>query len=417
MTQISTIREIQSWSIDFNGLEKVLAEYCKEQKIDLAVSGRSLKSRFLLLLEEIATDKKEYETFVQYYKSTENGQYIFNIRNDLVNKEYGVEVPGPEDKKKAALMMYDILLQFERVKKGDIPQEYNDLKYNLISLIPYSIPPIYDQGTGVEEIKKHILEKADNEFLKKTENMTAAEFIKMYICAERDKKQTIIKGKFEDYYADCIEKKGIAYFEKKLLPKVECRSVKKIRELHEIMFTTLNKKCGRYKNMMDEFLRFRVAERHVFCCANGIKDKKFISTGEMAKKNYLQSNKEYDFEYLLKIFSGMKAEIKDRAVTDFKQDCVDVVMQCINHPLKKVSKKDYDKIMIDLFGELEEWGVCLQKKVNLIFTLESYQKLRNIQIEERIAASDIVEMFEEILSADNNYQIEIENLLKMFGNH
>ena len=89
MTQISTIREIQSWSIDFNGLEKVLAEYCKEQKIDLAVSGRSLKSRFLLLLEEIATDKKEYETFVQYYKSTENGQYIFNIRNDLVNKEYG----------------------------------------------------------------------------------------------------------------------------------------------------------------------------------------------------------------------------------------------------------------------------------------------------------------------------------------
>ena len=73
--------------------------------------------------------------------------------------------------------------------------------------------------------------------------------------------------------------------------------------------------------------------------------------------------------------------------------------------------------MIDLFGELEEWGVCLQKKVNLIFTLESYQKLRNIQIEERIAAGDIVEMFEEILSADNNYQIEIENLLKMFGNH
>lgn len=71
MTQISTIREIQSWSIDFNGLEKVLAEYCKEQKIDLAVSGRSLKSRFLLLLEEIATDKKEYETFVQYYKSTD----------------------------------------------------------------------------------------------------------------------------------------------------------------------------------------------------------------------------------------------------------------------------------------------------------------------------------------------------------
>lgn len=119
MTQISTIREIQSWSIDFNGLEKVLAEYCKEQKIDLAVSGRSLKSRFLLLLEEIATDKKEYETFVQYYKSTENGQYIFNIRNDLVNKEYGVEVPGPEDKKKAALMMYDILLQFERVKNGN----------------------------------------------------------------------------------------------------------------------------------------------------------------------------------------------------------------------------------------------------------------------------------------------------------
>lgn len=55
--------------------------------------------------------------------------------------------------------------------------------------------------------------------------------------------------------------------------------------------------------------------------------------------------------------------------------------------------------------------------MNLIFTLESYQKLRNIQIEERIAASDIVEMFEEILSADNNYQIEIENLLKMFGNH
>ena len=59
-------------------------------------------------------------------------------------------MPDFNDEKRAAFVMYDILLKFEENKKNGILQEYDDLKGELMDLIPYSIPMIYEKGIGCE---------------------------------------------------------------------------------------------------------------------------------------------------------------------------------------------------------------------------------------------------------------------------
>ena len=420
MTQISSIREIQRWSMDFTKIAETLNLQFEETGIkpDFAINSKNLRDKFTSLLQWLSADdnNKTYEKLVELYMTTKNGQFIFNTAKSCVNMVYKLQMPDFNDEKRAAFVMYDILLKFEENKKNGILQEYDDLKAELMDLIPYSIPMIYEKGIGCEEIKLSALNGKDKEFFEKFENCNALEFVKIYICTERERKQHIVKDILESHCVNFFEKNVKKYFEKNVLPKVKYQGGRCSSELKKIMYENLDMKCSRYANMMNEFLRFRIAERHAFCIINEeALDGEFIKTGKIEEMDYQKFAETYSFEYLLKIFDSMDFEKRDRKLDgSYNIACLDLVLECVKHPLKDVSQKDYEKIIYRLLGELDEWGAYFQKKVNFILILENYQMLRKVEIEKSGSVDEVIKKLEKRLQNSNGKNVEIEKLLKIF---